>query len=128
MGKRPKKVREALRREISMIIQNEIKDPRLGFTTITRVEISNDLRNAQVYYTVLNEKEKTNTKHALSSAEGYIKKLIGDRIKMKFVPEITFRLDKSAESTRRVHEILDELKKEERPDEYGESDKGDKGE
>lgn len=127
MGIRPEKVREALRREISLIIQKEIKDPRLGFTTITRVEVSKDLKNANVYYSVLgDEREAKNTMHALASAEGYIKRLIGDRLKMKFVPDIKFRVDKSMEHTRRVFEILDKIKKEGRKDEHGEDSRGDK--
>ncbi len=112
MSKRPAKVQEALRREISLILHKEIKDPRLGFVTITKVEITKDLKNAFVYYSVLDKKDAMNTKHALMSSEGYIKRLIGDRIKMRFVPDIHFRLDKSMEHTRRVFEILDEIKKE----------------
>lgn len=128
MGIRPEKVQEALRREISLIIQKEIKDPRLGFTTITKVEVSKDLKNAYVYYSVLGgEKKMNNTRHALASAEGYIKKLIGDRIKMRFVPDIKFRVDKSIEHTRRVFEILDKIKKEERSADEQEGDsRGDK--
>ncbi len=118
MGTRPERVQEALRREVSMIIQKEIKDPRLGFITITKVEITKDLKNAFVYYSVLGEeKDANNTRHALKSSVGYIRKLIGDRIKMKFVPEITFRLDKSIEHSKRVYEILDNIKKEKSEDE-----------
>ncbi len=113
MGNRPDRIREALRREVSNIIQKEIKDPRLGFTTITKVTISKDLKNATIFYSVLGkEKEIKDTKYALKSAEGYIRKLIGDRIEMRFVPDITFELDKSMEHTRKVFDILDKLKKE----------------
>jgi ribosome-binding factor A len=126
MGIRPERVQEALRREISLIIQKEIKDPRLGFTTITKVEISRDLKNAKVFYSVLgSEKDENNTRHALASAEGFIKKLIGDRIKMRFVPDIKFVADRSMEHQRRVFKILDDLKKE-KPDERKENDRGDK--
>lgn len=114
MGMRPQRVQEAIKREVSLIIQKEIKDPRLGFTTITKVEVSKDLKNATIYYSVLDGEEKKNTWHALKSAEGYIKGLIGDRINMKFVPNIRFELDKSMEHTRKVFEILDQIKKEKR--------------
>ena len=113
MGTRPQRIQEAIRREISLIIQKEIRDPRLGFTTITKVEVSKDLKNATIYYSVFgSEKEAKNTHHALTSAEGYIKKLIGDRVKMKFVPDIRFKIDKSLEHTRKIYDILDQIKKE----------------
>lgn len=116
MGVRPERVQEALRREVSLIIQKEIKDPRLGFTTITKVEISKDLKNAHIYYSVMDEKDAINTKHALMSAEGYIKKLIGDRLKMKFMPNIKFKADKTMEHSRRVLEILEKIKREDKKD------------
>ena len=123
MGMRPERVQEAIRREVSLIIQKEIKDPRLGFVTITKVEISKDLKNAHIYYIVLGEeKEAKSSRGALISAEGYIRKLIGDRIKMKFVPEIKFKPDRSMEHTRRVYEILDNIKKEKREDGSGQDD------
>jgi len=125
MGIRPERVQEAFRREISSIIQKEIKDPRMGFITVTKVEVSKDLKNAYVYYSVLNQKEEMNTMHALRSSKGYIRKLVGDRIKMRYVPDITFRLDKSMENTRRVYDILDKIKKE-KPDEHREDDRSDK--
>ncbi|MEE8359721.1 MAG: 30S ribosome-binding factor RbfA [Candidatus Omnitrophota bacterium] len=118
MGARPERVQEALRREVSMIVQKEIKDPRLGFITITKVEVTKDLKNAFVYYSVLGEeKVANNTRHALKSAVGYIRKLIGERMKMKYVPEITFRQDMSIEHAKRVYEILDNIKKEKSEDE-----------
>lgn len=126
MGTRPEKVQEALRREISLIIQKDIKDPRLGFTTITKVKVSKDLKNADIYYSVLgDEKEARNTMHALSSAEGYIKKLIGDRLKMRFVPDIKFRVDRSMEHSRKIFEILDKIKREHK-DEHRKDDRSDK--
>ncbi|MFH1754034.1 MAG: 30S ribosome-binding factor RbfA [Candidatus Omnitrophota bacterium] len=113
MGTRPERVQEALRREISMIVQKEIKDPRLGFITVTKVEITKDLKNAYVYYSVLGkDKDANNAKHALQSAAGFIRKLVGDRISMRYVPAITFRQDKSLEHTKRIYEILDNIKKE----------------
>lgn len=119
MGMRPKRVQEALRREISVIVQKEIKDSRMGFTTVTKVEISKDLKNATVYYSVLGtEKEKRNTKFALSSAEGYIRKLIGDRIQMRFIPEIRFKIDKSIEHSQKIFDILEKIKKEKTEDEH----------
>ena len=84
---RPERVQEALRQEISKIVQNEIKDPRLGFITITSVELSRDLRYARVFFSVLGEeKHKKLALKGLTSAKGYIKGLLADRVKLKFMP------------------------------------------
>jgi len=113
MGKeRPERVQEALRQEISKIVTGEVKDPRLGFITITRVELTKDLRFAKVYFTVLEEEKKALTLKGLTSAKGYIKNLIGERIKLQFVPEIQFRLDESVAYTKQVYDILEKIKRE----------------
>jgi ribosome-binding factor A len=112
---RPERVQEALRQEISRIVQNEIKDPRLGFLTITGVELTRDLRFARVYFSVLGEeKAKKLALKGLVSAKGYIKGLLADRIKLKFMPEIEFKIDDSFEKTRKIFDILDRIKKERR--------------
>ncbi|MCM8790868.1 MAG: 30S ribosome-binding factor RbfA [Candidatus Omnitrophica bacterium] len=121
---RPERVREAIRQEVSKIVHDEIKDPRLGFITITGVELTKDLRYARIYFSVLGEeKDKQLALKGLKSAKGYIKSLLGDRIKIKFMPEIEFKIDKTLERTQRVYDILDKIRKE-RP--YAEGDSGDK--
>ncbi|MFH0763636.1 MAG: 30S ribosome-binding factor RbfA [Candidatus Omnitrophota bacterium] len=113
MGQRPERVREALRQEISRIIHNEIRDPRLGFITITGVELTKDLRYARIYFSVLGEeKEKKLALKGLTSAKGYIKGLISDRIKLRFMPQIEFKIDETLEHTRKIYDLLDKLKKE----------------
>lgn len=110
---RPERVQEALRQEISKIVHNELKDPRLGFITITKVELTKDLRYAKVYFSVLGEmKDKGLALKGLNSAKGYIKNLIADRIKLRFVPEVAFKIDDSLEHTKHIYDILDQLKKE----------------
>ena len=110
---RPERVQEALRQEISNIVQREIKDPRLGFITITKVDLTKDLRYARIYFSVLGEnKDKLLALKGLNSAKGYIKGLIGDRIKLRFMPQIEFRIDTSLEHTKEIYDILDKLKKE----------------
>ena len=122
---RPERVQEALRQEISKIVQNEIKDPRLGFITITAVDLTRDLRFARVYFSVLGEeKDKKLALKGLKSAKGHIKGLLSDRIKLKFMPELEFKIDESFEHTKRVFDILDKIKKE-RHD--AEGDRGDQG-
>lgn len=113
MGVRPGRVANAIRREISNIIQEELKDPRIGFTTIVNVEITADLKNAKVYYTVLgDQKKRKSTEIALKNATGFIKGLIGDRLKLRFMPEIIFKIDNSFEYRDKIDKILDKIHKE----------------
>lgn len=110
---RPERVAAAIRKEISTMIQEELKDPRIGFTTITKVEITPDLRYAKVYYTVLGEeKAKKSTEIALKRAKGFIKGHIGDRLKLRFTPEIIFKLDTSAEYADKMERLFDKIHKE----------------
>ena len=111
MGLRHAKVITALKREISNIVHDELKDARLGFVTIMRVDLTVDLRYARVYYSVLGqEKEQKATKEALESAKPFIRYLIAQRIKLRFVPEISFKLDRSVEYSIRVQDELDRIK------------------
>lgn len=105
------KVSEALKREVGIIIHDELKDPRLGFVTITRVELTKDLRCAKVFFSVLGEEaERKKSKEALDSALGFIRMLIGQRIRLRLVPEIIFYEDRSAEYSVRIEEVLNEIK------------------
>ena len=114
MGIRPEKVANAIRREISTIIQEDLKDPRVGFTTITKVEVAADLKDAKIYYTVLgDEKTRKSTGIALKNAKGFIRGLIGGRLKLRFTPELIFKVDKSIEYRERIDKILDRIHKEE---------------
>ncbi|MBP7055892.1 MAG: 30S ribosome-binding factor RbfA [Candidatus Omnitrophica bacterium] len=113
MGVRPERAQEAIRQEISIIINNELKDPRLGFITVTGVELTKDMRYAKVYFSVLGEdKAKFLALKGLKSAKGYIKGRLGDKIKLRFMPEIEFKIDETLERTEEVFRILDKLNKE----------------
>lgn len=108
---RTERVQEALRQEISRIVHRELKDPRLGFITITALELTRDLRYAKIYFSVLGDsKKKRLALKGLNSAKGYIKNLIADRIKLRLMPELDFRIDESFEKIKKIHEILDKLK------------------
>jgi ribosome-binding factor A len=110
------KVSEALRREIGSIIQYELKDPRLGFVTVTRVELTHDLRYAKIFFSVLGkEEERAKTKAALDSALGFIRCLIAERIRLRFVPELSFHEDRSIEYSIQIQEALDKVKELEKP-------------
>lgn len=105
------KVREALRREVGSIIHDELKDPRLGFITITGVELTHDLRYAKIFFSILGkEEERKKTRDALDSASGFIRRLIAQRIRLRLVPEIAFKEDRSAEYAIKIQEALDQIK------------------
>jgi ribosome-binding factor A len=113
---RLEKFASQIKREVSTIIHDELKDPRLGFVTITGVEVTHDLRNAKICYSVYGKDEDhTKTQEALDSALGYIRRLIGQRIKLQYVPEIAFKEDHSSEYSSRIEEILNEIKESDEP-------------
>ena len=108
MGVRPERVAKELKRYISEVIQKELKDPRIGFITVTDVDITKDLKSARIYYSILGTRtEKNNTVSALKSATGYIKKLIGANLGLRYIPELVFIEDESAKRAQRVMKILD---------------------
>ncbi len=107
---RYEKVASEIQKEVSIIIHDELKDPRLGFVTIVRVELTPDLRYAEIFFSVLGkEEEYKKTKKALDSALGFIRRLIAKRIGLRFVPELMFKEDKSQEYSVRIQQVLDEV-------------------
>ncbi|MDD5465903.1 MAG: 30S ribosome-binding factor RbfA [Candidatus Omnitrophica bacterium] len=109
---RYERVEEAIKKEVSTIIHDELKDPRVGFVTITRVKLSKDLRNAEIFYSVLGKEDAhKKTKLALDSALGFIRSLVAQRINMRFATELMFKEDRSTEYSVRIEEILNEIKK-----------------
>jgi ribosome-binding factor A len=123
---RQEKVNHALKVEISDILLRELKDPRMGFVTITDAEVSADMRYAKVYFTVLGSEHdrKINTEMLRHSA-GFIRAELGNRLKMRNVPVLDFRYDESVEKGIKMHELLTKLGKEEdeRAEKYGKEDK-----
>lgn len=108
---RQERVAEAIKKEVSIIIHDELKDPRLGFVTITGAEVTHDLRQAKIFFSVLGKEEDyQKTKEALNSALGFIRRLVGQRIRLRFVPEIIFKEDRSSEYSIRIQEVLEEIK------------------
>ncbi len=100
-------MQDYLREEISMIVQQEIKDPGLGFITIIDVRMTEDLKYAKVYYSVYgSDEEKERTASALKRARSYIRHLVGERVRMKYTPEINFVYDTDQERAARIDEIL----------------------
>ncbi|MGM0499384.1 MAG: 30S ribosome-binding factor RbfA [Bacillota bacterium] len=110
-NKRAIRVGELLKEEISQIVLREMKDPRIGFVSITDVEVSGDLRHAKVFISVYGtDKEKEETLAGLQQAQGYVRKLVGERVKIHHTPEIIFRYDDSIENGVHISEIIKDLK------------------
>ncbi|MDP2043601.1 MAG: 30S ribosome-binding factor RbfA [Candidatus Omnitrophota bacterium] len=108
---RHERVEEAIRKEVSTIIHDELKDPRIGFITVTRVELTKDLRSAKIFYSVLGkDDEHRKTKLALDSALGYIRKLVAQRINLRIATELIFKEDHSTEYSVKIEEVLNQLK------------------
>lgn len=115
---RQDKVAEAIRQEVSVIIHDKLKDPRVGFVTITNVEITHDLRFAKIFFSVLgNEEAYKKTKLVLDSSLGFVRKLIAQRLNLRFAPEIAFYEDRSSEYSVRIEEILNQIKEHNEQDE-----------
>lgn len=113
--RRTSRLNEEIKKIISTIIQNELKDPRIPMiTSITHVDVTKDLRYAKVYVSVYgDEEQKSKCIEGLKSASGFIRKEIGSRIKIRYVPELVFELDNSIEHGLHISQILEEIKKEE---------------
>lgn len=109
---RAERVGEQMKQEIMDIVNNKVKDPRVGFLTITDVELTNDLSQAKVYLTVLgNDKEVDNTFKALQKATGFIKSELGSRMRLRIIPELTFEYDESIEYGNKIERMIQDLHK-----------------
>ncbi|MCK4261641.1 30S ribosome-binding factor RbfA [bacterium] len=107
VSRRVERVATAIKEEVSRIIQEEVKDPRIGFITITDVELSRDLRHAKVFISVYgDESEKEKALKGLSSAAGFIRREVGKRVKLRYTPEIVFKWDRSIEKGAQIEEVL----------------------
>ena len=105
------KVDSLLQAEISDIIRKEIKDPRIGFVSITQVEVSKDLHVAKVFISMYGDEEsKKKTLDGLISASGFIHNELRKRLRIKFIPEIAFKVDTSIEYGVYISKVLEELK------------------
>lgn len=112
--RRTDRLGDQIRAEVADIIAKKLKDPRVGFVTVMSVDVSADLRHAKVYVSILgDEKTQTESMKGLNSATGFVRGEIGRRIKIKFTPDIVFRLDNSLEQAAHVLDILGHIKKEE---------------
>jgi ribosome-binding factor A len=105
---RLRRINEAMREVLSGAITSELKDPRVGFVTVTAVETSPDLRHARVFVSVLgNPGERRRTMQALENARGFLQRRVGSELRIKNTPQIQFIYDDTAERGMRISELLD---------------------
>ena len=117
MAQRLERLAELLKEEIGSLIHDEVKDPRIGFATVTFVEVSPDVRHAYIHLSVLGDEEAREAGLAgVESAKGFIRTELGKRLRLKFTPELHFRLDRSAEASFRIAKVLRKLHREEEGD------------
>ena len=111
---RIEKLQELIKQEIGKILLMDIKDSRIGFVTVTGVEMTGDLREAKVFVSIMGNDEQIKTSwEGLQSALGFIRREIGKRIKIRFTPEISFELDKSLDYSEHIQKLLLKVKAEE---------------
>ena len=106
--KRSVRVGDQMKQEIADILMRKIKDPRIGFVTVTDVELSDDLRNARVFVSIYGG-DKEETFKGLKSAAPFIRSEVGRRMAMRCVPEIVFRFDRTVEQGAHIMELLHEI-------------------
>jgi ribosome-binding factor A len=109
MGRRAERLAEEIREQVARMIASDLKDPRLGFVTVTRVELAHDLGHARIHVGVLgSEAEREKSLQALRQASGFVRRELGKRLRIRHTPEVDFRYDKGLDATDRVARLLDE--------------------
>jgi ribosome-binding factor A len=112
--KRADRVNALLQRELGTIISEELRDPRIGFSTVTAVEITDDLRSARVHVSVLGDEDQiASTMTALEEAKAYLRHELGSRTDLRYVPELSFVNDRSAARSARISSLLREAREQE---------------
>ena len=105
--KRADRVNALLQRELGTLISEELRDPRIAFSTVTDVQVTADLRSARVHVSVLGDDEQiATTMGALEEAKGYLRRELGSRTDLRYVPELTFVNDRTAEQAARISSLL----------------------
>ena len=107
--KRSDRVSHNLQKEVSDIIMNRVKDPRLGFLTITGVEVARDIKSAKVFVSVYRQEERADTMAALDACRPFVRRELKKRLRMKVIPEIMFINDTSPEYADRIGRLLKDI-------------------
>lgn len=112
---RQEKLGEQIAIEVSDLLRTRVKDPRVGFASITHVEVSGDLRHAKIFVSVMgDEEEKKSTIVALRHATGFLRHELAERLTIRFMPEIVFKLDSSIEQGTRILGLIREIEEQEK--------------
>ena len=111
---RQEKLAELITAELSDLLRTRMKDPRLGFASITHVEVSGDFRHAKVFVSVMgSEEEQRDTMKALKHATGFLRHELAGRLTLRYMPELAFKLDTSIVQGARILELINKLEQEE---------------
>ncbi|MFQ5673662.1 MAG: 30S ribosome-binding factor RbfA [Nitrospinales bacterium] len=114
--KRSQRLQELILQEICLLIQKGLKDPRIGFCTITKIDLTDNLKHAKVFVSVMGtEEEITRTLEGLNSAKGFIRKTLGKNLYLKFVPELEFKKDDGCERLDKISRLINEIHHERNP-------------
>lgn len=110
MSRRTNRLEESIREEVANLIASGLKDPRIGFVTVTGVQLTADLRHVRIKVGVLGDQKARETSLAgLRQAAGYVRRELGKRLRMRLTPEVSFEYDKGLDATDRVARLLDEV-------------------
>jgi ribosome-binding factor A len=114
--KRTDRINEALREEVSLLVRDEVRDPRVSLVTITAVQCSPELDHAKIYFTALgDEAEREEILVGLNSASAFLRRELGKRMRMRRIPELHFQIDRVLEEASRIERLLREALPPERP-------------
>jgi len=110
VSRRTERLGEEIREEVALLIAGELKDPRIGFVTVTRVEVTPDLRTARIYVGVLGtEKQRTTSLAGLRQGAGFLRRALGRTLRLRHTPELVFQYDEGLEASDRVAKLLAEI-------------------
>lgn len=114
MSKRTRQVEDTLQRILGDVIQNELKDPRIGFATVVGVQVSGDLQHAKVRISIMgDERQRAETMAGLQKARGFLRKRVAEEMKhLRFVPDLRLILDTSLDYSIHIDEVLREVERE----------------
>jgi len=116
-GSRPARLGEQIRQDLSSIIQDQVKDPGIGFLTLTHVKVSADLQVARIYYTTLgDERNRRDTARALDRAAPFLRRQLASRLRLRRAPELHFQFDESIARGERVEQLLQDIHSAQPPD------------
>ncbi|TAN42180.1 MAG: 30S ribosome-binding factor RbfA [Nitrospirae bacterium] len=108
--KRSQRVGDLIREEIAEIIMNKLKDPRIGFVTVTGVDLSPDMKSARIFVSILKEEEQGHSLEALNSSRAFMRSILGKRLRMKYIPHLDFKLDESINYGFKIDKILKDIR------------------